>query len=505
MKKLLALFLALVMCSSLFLFACGEEEQKKTAGGAETATQQAGDPNATYDAEVRDLQGHDFAFLVRTTTSKHLDTNEVYSEALTGDKVGDAVYKRNNELQQKFNCTISEERVTNPVDSQREALLAGDYTYDFIYAHLKGVRSLAASGLAADLNKLENINLNKIWHDQNFRKGLEISGKLFSITGDAGTLDDRSTWVMFFNKDILEDNRQPSPYELVKKGEWTVQKMYEISEACAKDVDGDGLIATRKKDVFGYLGEAGNNWYHVAACGLSVSRMTNAGVLEIPSSPTEEILDAWAALKPLLTSPKRNVLDTGFTGGYAAFFGCNLGCTINLANGGNNFGILPMPKKDTNQAEYWTSLSGTLCNSYCIPVTVDQMEEAAAAGFKGEHAGQEMCAYFLEAYSYYSMKYLTPAFYDDMLCHQLATDVESVECLEIALKNKVYDPVMLYDFGGMLSAFKQAGSGTSNFGTDMNYDNLVSLYKARLEAARKQLKNYLDYLNDIDALENAGL
>jgi hypothetical protein len=68
--------------------------------------------------------------------------------------------------------------------------------------------------------------------------------------------------------------------------------------------------------------------------------------------------------------------------------------------------------------------------------------------------------------------------------------------VKMALENKIYDPVVGYDFGAMNGMFKEAGSPEVGVpGTDVNYNTLTSLYDARYGAARKALNDYIKYIN----------
>ena len=102
------------------------------------------------------------------------------------------------------------------------------------------------------------------------------------------------------------------------------------------------------------------------------------------------------------------------------------------------------------------------------------------------------------------MDTLEVAFYEQVVKFQVVKDSQSAEMMEIALKNKVYDPVVIFNFGQIgTSLFAAAGSdggradgkGTAVKGSDVNYDTLVSLYESRLSAARKQLQKYIDYIS----------
>ena len=506
--KVLALLLAVLMLLPLAFAGCGKDEGGKKGGPSVVEeTKEAEDTSKQYDAKIHDLHGHQFWFIVRELGQyQHLTVNEIYAEELNGDKVNDAVFKRNSTLQEKYNCEIHEDRVENPSSAVKEQLLAGEYQYDYIYDGISRLRPLSASNLLADFKELEEVNLEKAWWDQNAIEGFGIAGKAFYVTGDAGTLDERSAWVMYFNKDILEKAHFETPYKLAREGKWTIDKMYEMMEATKEDSDGNGIWEIGK-DRFSYIGEPFNNWIHVAACGLHLSRISSAGEIEIPATISEDVLNAWAALKPLLTSPYRDVSDSGsrFRAGLGTFYSCLSGSILNMGKVDTlNFGVLPMPKLNEEQEEYWTSINSSWCYGFAIPVTTDNAPDYEENGFE---SGREQAGYFLEAFSYYSMGTLSVAYYEQVVKHQVIKDEESVEMMDLALKNKLYDPVVIFNFGKIgNSVFQEAGSnggkagstGTAVPGSDVNYDTLVSLYESRVNAARKALKNYINYVTAED-------
>ena len=517
--KLFAFLMVLLMVVPMILTACGGGGGTTTSEtpGIQAPTQEQGDPADRYDIDVKDLGGHEFMFLVYDDPAhKHLDCHEVYAAELTGDKINDAVYSRNAQLAQTYNCTVSEERCTKSelIASVKEPLIAGEYVYDFIYTSLISLKSLASSGLLVDFYSLDNIHLEKNWWDHNLAKGITVAGKLFYVNGDAGTLDDRDAQVMFFNRDLIEKNYLEDPFQLAKNGEWTIDKLFELSEACWEDLDGDGVFVVGK-DVAAYMCPGQANWTHVVACGgLTLSDVDEKGNIYLPGGIKKEILDVWGELRPLLTSPHRDVSDSGsrFRNGRAAFYIMNLGSILNYGDSAFNFGVLPLPKRNAEQDKYYTTMEGGWLGVYSIPTTVDNMDEGdyKKAGFE---SGKEFCAYFLNAFGYYSRDTLTPAFYEDVVKRQMIRDETSLEMLELAVENKVYDPVALYSFGNIaFSMFRSVGclhwSGTNSdyvgaVGDGTNYDTLTSKYAERLEAARKALNNYIKNTTADDTTENA--
>lgn len=494
-KRILSLILAVIMLCSVFLVSCAKEDADKGGSAGSVVEGEAEDTSKVYDAEVKNLNGHEFRFVVRSTSASHLAVNEVYAEALNGDKVNDAVFQRNSQLQEKYNCTIVEDRQSSPASAVREPLIAGEYVADFLVHTAMGLRSLAAANLVADLSVLDNIDLEKAWWDPNGMAGMNVGGKVFFVNGDGVTLDDRAAWILFFNKDWVEEyNPDLNLYDVVEKGEWTIDLMYELMAGTAKDLDGDGALVARK-DRFGYIGERFNNWVHVNGCGETLSRISSSGEYEIPAQPKAELLNIWEKLRPLLTSPTRLVDDAGsvFRSGLSTFFSCNTGTILNAASSTISLGVLPLPKLNKEQDKYYNGVSYAQLGCFAIPTTTDNCEDWETNGFT---SGREQAAYFLEAFCYYSMLILTPAFYDQVILKQSIRDVESAKMVEYAMENKVYDPVVGYDFGKMLKLFYEVGSPNNEApGSDAAYDTFVSTYESRYTAARKALQDYLNYIN----------
>ncbi len=495
-KRILSLILAVIMLCSLFLVSCGKDDKDKGGQAGSVVEGEAQNENEVYDAEIKNLNGHEVRFVVRHNNASHLSVNEVYAEAPNGDKVNDAVFARNAQLADKYNFTIVEQRYEEVAKSVREPLIAGEYVADLILGVARDVRSLAAANLLVDLAVLDNINLEKVWYDQNSLAGMNVGGKVFFVNGDGCTLDDRASWIMFFNKDWVEEyDMTLNLYDVVEEGKWTIDLMVEIMNGSAKDLDGDGTIVPGT-DRMGYTGEWYNNWVHVAGCGVTLSRISSSGETEIPAQPKPELLEAWEACRPLITSPYREVSDMSarLRNGFSTFYACNLGTILYSGQTTQSLGVLPFPKKNAEQDKYYNSPAFGQLATFCIPTTVDNCEDWETNGFT---SGREQAAYILDAFSYYSRLTLTPAFYDQVILKQSIRDAESAKMVEYALENKLYDPVVGYNFGGMYRIFEECGSpgAKGSVGSDEKYDTFVSTYASRYSAARKALQEYLTYIN----------
>ncbi len=503
MKKIrvLALVLVLVMLTALFAGCAKTGTTKTGAQGVGVPTEEEVDPTRVYDAEIKDLNGHEFYFMYPVTTeTPHLSTVEIYSEGPTGDRVNDAVFERNSILESRYNCKIIgiECAGASPTQSARESMIAGEHVADVIVDIHTQWTSLATAGLLVDFSTLSTIDLEKAWWDQRAISGLNLGGRVLALTGEGLLGDDRSVWIGCFNKDLVASVYPDLDlYQAVRDGKWTIDLMYDIVTKTWADLNGDGKLEIHV-DRFGWTSETGTNGIMICASGLSPLSETDAsGKVTLPYQPKEEVMDVWAKLKPLLTTPYREINDStgSITEGLTTFYYCNLAAVVkSVVASGMNIGYLPMPKISEEQDDYYTFGSYFIGQAFVIPTTVENTDDWQANGFS---SAAEQVAYFLEAFSYLSMNTVSYTYFNDVLYKQSVTDIEAPEMLQIAAKNKIYDPVFGPNMGLLSNIFYNNGSGAYRQpNTDVNYENVVSQYQARNSAARKQLDSYIKAINE---------
>ncbi|MBR2635178.1 MAG: hypothetical protein IKD31_06325 [Clostridia bacterium] len=491
------------MLASCFLVSCDNGAKNTQTAGSVVAPTDTVDTSKVYDAPVKDLGGHEFVIYAKYADHVGLGTHEIFSEGYNGDKINDAVYTRNLQIEEKYNCTITMSPVSGTsayVSKIKDPLLAGDYVCDMMFGRLDNHSTLMLSNLLVDLTTLQNIDLSKAWYDDFSMSKITFEGKAFTAIGDAATLDDRTAWIMYFNK-ALVNNYDPelNLYQKVREGEWTIDLLYEIMENTWFDNDGDGAL-TPGKDRFGYITERSTNWYHVNACNTTLSIYNGDGTYTIPDSPKQDLLDTWAALRKVLASPYREVSDksSNFKSGLGTFFACNAGTLLTISDTPFDYGVLPLPKLNKEQDKYYTGVENHNFCGYAIPVTAsnDPNKDWQKNGFE---SGEEQSAYFLELFSYYSMIHLTPAFFDQVCLKQAVVDVDSQEMVIMALENKIIDPVVMFNWGS-INIFSEVGSPKAGVpGSDENWETLTSTYESRVGAARTAMEQFLEGLRNLGA------
>ncbi len=402
-----------------------------------------------YEAlAAADFGGADFGIASQAATGN--SEKEIWVEELTGDAINDAVYNRNLSVNERFNCNIT----LTPGDVNsivRQAVQAGDSTYKLAFPNMATAASMAQVGLLMDYNKLENLNLTEAWWDQG-TLAMEIADKVFFMNGDINYLDNDVTYIQLFNKQLITDVGLDVPYDLVREGKWTIDQFREMCMNVTTDLDGDGSFTD--SDRYGYVTTNEGPCTFFYGSGLTLISYDDAGVpvLNVDMEKTVAALEKVVKIVsednitriPSSTETGKNM----FMEDRVLFYGEVLSYVINIREMETAFGVLPIPKYDEMQEEYYT-----YCNAIASTATVPKTTEDIG-----------MITSLLEGMAIQSYIQVTPAYYDIALSRKYTRDDESAEMLDIALANRVYDIGRIYSLSGIGSIFQTlAASGSTDF------------------------------------------
>ena len=246
MKRTLCLLLALLMTlTAVFgLVSCkkndGEgEETSVSSGGAGEGGGDAvepgskDDPTLYEDLPTGDFKGYTFKFL--NSTSDYANTTIV--PTVTSDSINQAMFQRNSFVKETLNINIVEETPGNfQVVKDEAQKIAGEFIYDAIYNEVQHQTALCTSNAYYAIEDCEEyLNLSKPWWFTDAMDSLEVNDRGFVLFSDMHLMYYDSIWGMTFNQGILADNKQAYPYELVRKGEWTIDALKDIVAATAQE------------------------------------------------------------------------------------------------------------------------------------------------------------------------------------------------------------------------------------------------------------------------------
>ena len=391
------------------------------------------------DVPEMDYKGYKFRILA---DSKDKDSSEIYADSVNGTAINDAVYMRNIAVSAKYNIFIEGWFSDNPETAAKKSVQSGDNNFDIFAIPMYRSAQLATQGCLIDLYCIPYIDFDKPWWDKNAIKQLSIMTKLHFTTSDLLISHNDATSIFLFNKRLFVDCGFEDPYNLVKEGKWTVDKMFEMSKKAARDLNGDGKIDA-KNDMFGLLVYDASIYKNVLGSGSSFV-MKDANDLPYLDL-TERLLKSFNKWINIYKADSTFVpwepwewsqFDVLFREYRALFMYSDMSVVPMQRTYEADFGILPNPKIDENQESYVNAVNPFISNSVSIPVTNSDLERTG------------IILEAMTAESYYTLR---PAYYDLAVSTKFYRDEESSEMLDIIFANRFYDLGLVYQFGVIIN------------------------------------------------------
>lgn len=114
-------------------FSCGEADEPADV----TDVQSSEITTEASKLEIKDFGGYNVRILTRADTGTWF-TLDVTAEEENGDAINDAVFRRNQKIEEDYNITIERisEEGADHVNLITQSVLAGDDTYDLVLSYL---------------------------------------------------------------------------------------------------------------------------------------------------------------------------------------------------------------------------------------------------------------------------------------------------------------------------------------------------------------------------------
>lgn len=462
MKNTLLILLSALLVSS-GLYGCAAEDPAEADISTASVTETAAETKISFVPE--DFGGIDFTFFGVDPNSRQDWTVNTYSETISegenGEVINDAIFHRNLKVEDLYNISIREMSTTreNVGSEALQVILAGDDVYQVV--------NLTGGSASSLLNKPETLyNLYDIstldftnpWWDSNSVDTFSIYGKLYNVVGDMNMRSFFSSVVLMMNKQMVESYGLENPFTLVEEGKWTIDTMMTMAETVTNDMNGDGKIGL--DDTAGFFGESITGHWGLNAMGVRTISKTD-GIPQITAN-TERAISGIEKYVRLLRSGAYGIFANDISSQYAGeniwysrmmpmlmnnqllFYNHYLGSSLDLRSMESDFGIIPLPKYDEQQANYYTATHPLYVSFMTIPST---------------NAEPERTGKIMEAMNAYSSEYVVPAIYETTLVGKVIRDEESEEMLDIIFANRVYDLGYLFGWGGMNKFFSSFVSG----------------------------------------------
>ena len=432
-KRTLALLLLAAM-----LAACAAKDNTTTADTENPAVDTESVPEVTETTEVPDLPA-DLSFDGATFTFGVVDNpngrNPIVMEELTGEALNDAQYNTVQQTNDALNVLVAETILTGGYPAAQDVIklvTAGDDVIQVANIYCAAIPQLLSGGYVMSYNDVPYIDLHKTWWDQKVSENLVISNIRYAVNGHLNITTHDLTYCLVFSKDQIADNGLENPYDLVRDGKWTMDKMAEQMVAVTRDANGDGTFD--EEDNYGYASAIKMTLpsFWIGA-GEKTITLNDAGIpsLTMDGERFHNVIEKIFAITYDNGTRYQNKADDYdipteckdlFVGDRALFMDCSLFYVAALRDMETDFGILPYPKYDEAQTEYCSRVS------YFMPAVMP-----------ATNRNLELVGAVLEYINYRAKENITPAYYDLTLKGKVSRDEESVEMLDIILDNRVVD------------------------------------------------------------------
>ena len=427
-------------------------------------------PDTKYNREFKIASGY--------VTETKYTTNLIISDETTGDILNDAIFSRTVLMEERFGITMVVDDI--PVATLKTAHGSGEHIYDIGTATLSEITTVLTNGLATDLNKVNSIDLSNPWWDQNANAKFAITDKLFYTFSDFFITGIDNTRACYFNKELATDLNLGNLYSIAKEGTWTFEKFRAMCVVALSDLDGNGVIDSN--DRVG-VAEKGTQFYEavMSACDMEPVKQGSDSVAYYSGNVERDkfidvytqVLDWFTKDNTYLNIANATALEM-FKNGNSLFILYTFSeCPKLRSETSVEFGIMPIPKYNEDQANY----QHTSPNGDALFICAGTEEEMEFAGVMCEAA-----AYFSS--NYYSDDAVMPSYFNLCLATKNAPDLDSSENLQI-IHDTISYTIKLYGTEYMQAIYDQLAASNYNIAS-----KLTQLDKLHVKNITKKLESY---------------
>ncbi|MBE6650508.1 MAG: hypothetical protein E7613_04260 [Ruminococcaceae bacterium] len=486
MKRTLSLLLVFALLLSVLVMAvsCGSNEEekktsdKKTSGTVTPAGE--GDIFAERAAIADELPENDFGGRKFRIAGHRTDEYFIKEEDRNkGNLIADAKYSRNKSVEDRFNCEIevAYQAIYYDVQSWVEKnVLSGADEFDLFCSHSASAGTTVLKNIFLNWYDIPHIDFSKPWWAASCATDLTYDGKCILAISDFNYTATSGATCLVFNKNLANSYDMGNLYEIVLNGDWTFDYFYNLVKDIYIDQDGSGDKSDG--DFFGFAqsysyGCGINPWLWAFDNPTVTKNEEGIPTLSVKTDKINNIVKSiydmvfnTTGVHYVHNNEDRQGMDL-FLAKQAVFSIASIGSPTGegLRNFEDEYGLLPLPKWDENQTNYYTMSPGEH-TVLAVPKTVKDVEFVGTV---------------IEALSAESYKQVTPTLYEIALKTRYLRDNESKEILDIIIDGRMYEFGYLYDgFQGF--AFMLSGM----FG--QNNNNFESYYAKKYGNARIHFK-----------------
>lgn len=441
------LSMALITALSMAIAACGNGSAPINPDGTSSddgSVTTAPADGLSFIPEGTNYNGEEVKIMYAHVLMSDSENEVTYTpDELDGDIISDAVYKRTTMAEEKLGVKITSEHLMDYGTLPKvieQSIMADDNRFDAVVGRLQVMVTASSNGHLLNLKDIKTLDLSNPWWDPNVNDCMDFGGVQNIASGDINYCDDYSINVIFFNKRLFEAYGIEEPYQLVRDGKWTFDKLCEMQNDAAVDLNGDGKYD--ENDEYGMV--CTMTYLSQMLIGFDNRIVTQEGDTFVMNQSQRIIEQAIEVCDKALQKTNYSVLiedrglgyekgDLLFPHGQTRMYLAPLGQMLTYRQSMEDpFGVVPTPKYDEAQENYYCAVNPYWAS--CVSVSLNCKST-------------DRIGYVLDAMGYYSQDTVTKAVIEKSIMGKATRDEETGEMLQLIFKTKVFDPGMVYDWG----------------------------------------------------------
>ncbi|MGI6743063.1 MAG: hypothetical protein ACOX4O_05290 [Eubacteriales bacterium] len=450
-SKAISAALAALLLISAALISCGKIDAPAADTGVTEAETAAAESLSELDVRAAvpdelpeaDFEGYNYRIVCENDQDWYY-----YNEEQTGDVIYDAVFLRNAAVGERFNfeLTIAScgDYGTNG-SFMLKAVMAGEDAFDLACTHIVNTGSLVLKDIFMNWYDLPYINFEKPWWARSNIEDLTYNGVAILAIGDYALSAIGRPYCVFFNRRLAESYGIEGVYDTVMDGRWTIDRLSELTQDIYQDLNNDG--ARDVEDFYGLAtGVASNIGAYLWAFENPICKKDGEGNISVVMA-TPKMSSIVEKLNKIMWENRGTYFNTKhvskidgssyhvggrdlFAYGRAVFANGYLDYAIDFFREmEDDYGIIPYPKWDENQADYRSLVDGNHA-VLAIPKTTRDLERAGI---------------IMEALNAEGYKTVVPVYIETALKVKYTRDNESVQVLDMLIANRYFDFGYVYD------------------------------------------------------------
>lgn len=488
MKKLLLLLLALTLSLTL-LTACNNNDTPPI--DTDTEEEETEKELTTADILGFDKKNYGEEFLILLNDGAAITKADFFAEEDASDRVSIATYDRNLACEEYLGISLQyvpkngvwNSGITNEIYT---LVSTGACDYDMAAIALNAGIMGGHISIFQNIMQMDYIEPTHSWWVQDMIDQVAINNQLYFLTGDTCVTTYAYIGCIFANLDVAENfNLGVDFYETVKSGNWTMEEFYRLFKLVGEDTDNNGSFDPAT-ETYGWSNNNISVRLMWSCCNMNLIERQEDGTFALIPSLDDRLITFISQLKTELSDPHQSLVPASadmvkaFVADRVLFAADLLSAagSLKAANIESDYAILPMPKLDTNQADY-ISTNMPAYNALFFPVTVEN---------------PDMSAQVAEYMGWYGQENIIPEYYDQTLKLRQNDSEANIEMIDLIREKLRVTPNELYGIIG------ETGSDTvmymlqtisSNLSTDGFYSNPVSVWKTRYTTFADRINSYV--------------